>query len=121
MSERVRACECWVHVVPRMCSCPGDACHFEPSTDLHLSPSSPCKLVIHTHTPLPPCPPPRSPARAQEILRYSTTDVLAPQWAAMEAGVRRAADADEVRPPGCLMPVSWPVRVASVVPGGTGG
>jgi hypothetical protein len=33
----------------------------------------------------------------QEILRYSTTDVLAPQWAAMEAGVRRAADADQVR------------------------
>lgn len=32
----------------------------------------------------------------QEILRYSTTDVLAPQWAAMEAGVRRAADADQV-------------------------
>eukprot|EP00983_Pelagomonas_calceolata_P127621 1161424-Pelagomonas_calceolata.AAC.7 len=35
-------------------------------------------------------------ACAQEILRYSTTDVLAPQWAAMEAGVRRAADADQV-------------------------
>jgi len=32
----------------------------------------------------------------QEILRYSTTDVLAPQWEAMEAGVKRAEDADQV-------------------------
>ncbi len=39
----------------------------------------------------------------QEYLRFITFDVLEPQWGAMEAGMRKANNIDEVR----LKVVEW--------------